>query len=246
MKIGYIIPLYFGPRNHIHPKYNDDIFFLIKTQFEYIEKLKNKFDKIYIICTFHDWGSSDNIINKLKLLLKDYNNVVIEKRENLGGSYCSWKHALNMDNGECDYIFLNEDDHVLFEPNIIGELLQYWDETPELFYLCQYWTDKPYSIFHNGINYSFPNHATMSAGMINNKLYHKLRIENNLDFNVIYDGGYNVMYLNQSMFLEDYRLNNVLIKDWRDKYSSYFPHSDMDFGNENGLKLLMPIIEKFF
>lgn len=246
MKIGYIIPLYFGPRNYVHPKSNEDIFFYIKTQFDFIKKLKTKLDKVYVICTFYDYSQSDKIIEELRDLYKDEETVIIEKRENLGGSYCSWKYALDIDNGNLDYIFLNEDDHVLYDENGIEEMLSYFIESPELFYLCQYWTDKPYSILHNGVLYSTSNHATMSAGMLNNKLYHKLKIENNLDFKLLYEPGYNAMYVNQSMFLENYRLNNILIKDWRDKFSSYFPHSDMDFGNENGIKILMPITEKFF
>ena len=246
MKIGYVVPLYFGKRNYVHPKSNEDIFFYIKTQFEFIKKLKTKLDKVYVICTFQDYSQSDIIIEQLKQLYTDKENVLIERRENLGGSYCSWKHALDIDGGNLDYIFLNEDDHVLYDENGIEEMLNYFNESPDLLYLCQYWTDKPYGISHNGIYYSTPNHATMSAGMLNNKLYYKLKIENNLDFKLLYEPGYNAMYVNQSMFLENYRLNNILIKDWRDKFSSYFPHSDMDFGNENGIKILMPITEKFF
>jgi hypothetical protein len=250
MKIGYIIPLYFGgPRSYVHPNCQTDTLFYIKTQFQFIEKLNTKLDKVYVIFAFDsrlDADTAQEIRNNLFTLCSQYENVVLRERKNLGGSYCSWEYALDLDNGKCDFIFLTEDDYVLWDPNVVEEVLTYFNQFDDLLYLCQWWKEHPYTVHYGNIHQVIPVHAAMSAGIINNKMYHKLKIERNLYFKLVHEEGYQAMYANQAMFLENYRQNGIHIRDWREVFSSYFPHDDVDYGNANGLKVLVPITEKFF
>jgi hypothetical protein len=91
-----------------------------------------------------------------------------------------------------------------------------------------------------------PPYAALSIGMINNKLYNKYKIENNIDFRLRYDPGYNVIVDNQINFLEGYRSNGIKIMHFADKYSAYYPHRDIDFGDKNGPIIFQPIISKYF
>lgn len=237
MKIGYVIAAYFGSRNVVHQNTLNDNLYYTKLQLQYIKKSLIKVDSIYIICTFDENQDSVSILNELKEITNDDNVFIqIQYRENLGGSYCSWKLALDIDDNDCDYILLLEDDYVMYDSNSIKYLLDYFDATPDLLYLCQYWME---SAHH-------PPHAALSIGMINNKLYNKYKIENNIDFRLRYDPGYNVIVDNQINFLEGYRSNGIKIMHFADKYSAYYPHRDIDFGDKNGPIIFQPIISKYF
>jgi UDP-galactopyranose mutase len=244
MKIGYVISAYFGNRNVMHDKLNLDNLYYIKLQLEYIKKSIVPISNVYIICTFDSNQNSNSILSQLENLTKEDETISVYSRENLGGSYCSWKFALDIDNGNSDYILLLEDDYVMYDPNSINYLLKYFYNDNDLFYLCQYWNETPYHCgYYNNI---IPAHAALSIGMINNKLYNKYKNENGIDFKLTYESGYPAMNANQASFLENYRSNNIKIMDWRDNYSSYYPHSDIDFGIVDGPFIFKPIINKFF
>ena len=108
----------------------------------------------------------------------------------------------------------------------------------ELFYLCQYWNTVPYRTDKYGI---IQAHAAMASGLLDNKKYYELFLEKGFDFRICYDTTYISFCDNQAMFLEDYRQANLKIIDWRDTYSSYFPNSNIEYGNPNGLKLMIPL-----
>lgn len=244
MKIGYVIPAYFGDRNSNHSKLNIDNLFYIKTQLEYINKLTTNISNIYIICTFSENEDKQSILSNLIDITKNYKNIFTYTRDNLGGSYCSWKTALDIDDGDSDYIILSEDDYVIYDTNSINYMLDYFKDDNELFYLCQFWDKRPY--YCSYYNQIIPEHAALSIGMINNKLYNFYKNTNNIDFKLVYETGYGAMYANQASFLENYRLNNIKITDWTNKYSSYYPHSDIDYGMKDKPIIFYPIIDKFF
>jgi hypothetical protein len=241
MKVGYITTPYFGKRNTIHGELLNDELFYVKKHVQYINLQSVHLDKIYLICTFDNSVDKESILTKLKELCKDDSRIIIAEKENTGASYASWKHGLHMDNGDCDYIVLAEDDYCLYDSNAIEIMLNYFSEKEDLFYLCQYWTDKPHPSSFGMI----PNHAALGSGTINNKSYHKFRIENNFDFRIIKGVTYATFYDTQASYLEDYRSNGILISDWREKHSSIFAYGEIEFGNPNGSKIFLPIIENF-
>lgn len=245
-KIGYIISSYFGKRATCHPNYINDKIFYIKTQLAQISKLNIKLERIYIICTFDDSVNKPKLLSELYQLKQDRNDIILITRENLGGSYCSWDTALNLDMGFCDYIVLVEDDYTISDKTSITDMLEYFNKDSELFYLCQLWVNTPHQT-KSGI--TVPNHAGISNGMINNKLYHELK-NNGLKFQVKYEPAtYNVMWENQALFLEPYRKNGNLIKDYTDKYKSTFciaQDTETVQGNLNGTEIFIPIVKNKF
>ena len=247
-KVSIIIAAYFGQRNAFHSKYADDKLFYMKKQLEYCNNISNQLHKIYIPCTFDDSVDKDKIIQELKTY-KFNKDFIIYERENIGGSYCSWHTALQIDNGDSDFIILLEDDYLIDSEIVIPAMLNYWNIDPDLLYLCQLWQEE--TIWHEKYQTYLPPHAGMSAGILNNKLYHQLKTEKTLDFNLMYTPSnefserFSYMVENQKSFLDAYRLAGYKIKDWRKEASSYFPHDDVDYGKDGGHKMLTPIIEKF-
>jgi len=242
MKIGYVIAAYFGKRDNCNDGYYHDFLFYIKTHLDLINKFKLDIHKIYVVCT-SDLGEATMVhaTNYLQHLQNIDDRVSVIHRENTGGSYCSWKAALDADNNECDYMLLLEDDYTIASEKSIEYALEYWEEHTDLLYLCMMWTDVPYQ--------GIPNHAAISPGIINNKLYNKLRTENNIDFTLEYGVGKDNMFKNQATFLEDFRLCGSLIMDIREKYSSLFNGDKelvIEYGNPNGECIFIPIADKFF
>jgi hypothetical protein len=130
-----------------------------------------------------------------------------------------------------------EDDYMLYSEDSIELLLDYFNIDSNLFYLCQFWSTSPYNT--GGLN--IKAHAAMSNGVINNKIYHDLRIDKGIDFKVKHGTGYELYCSNQATFLDDYNTLGCLFKDIREKYSVYFPHSDIEYGKTDGKKLIIPI-----
>lgn len=236
MKIGYVIAAYFGPRHTPNEYLINDPLFYIKQQIEGLSRQQTVISKIYIICTFDDNVESDSIISYLKQLKESDNRIHLFFKDNLGGSYCSWQYALWQDNGDVDYMFLVEDDYILDDPNGISFVIKhYFNSIPDLFYLCQYWSTQQYV---NDFGDDIPEHAAMSCGIINNKLYFDYKNNENLDFLVIDEHGYDTMWRNQVRFLENYRKLGLKILDWTDTCSSYFPQSNLEYGNPEGIRVL--------
>ena len=238
MKIGYITTPYFGLRTTTHPKYKNDEIFYVKKHLEFLKKQTIQVDKIYLICTFSEDVDKVSILEQIKEICKGDSRFIIHERENLGASYASWKYAFYLDKGECDYIALIEDDYCLYNEKAIEIMVKYFKDDDELFYLCQYWDTRPYQSKDFGV---IPSHAAMSNGLLDNKKYYNLFLEKNFDFRICYGTSYDSFCDNQAMFLEDYREAGLKIIDWRESYSSYFPNSDIEYGNPNGLKLMIPL-----
>ena len=237
MKLGYVTTPYFGKRNTVHPLREKDELLYVKKHIEYLNNQTLRVDKIYFVCTFSDQVDKESILMEINELCREDQRYVIVERENLGASYASWKHALNLDMGECDYVILTEDDYCLYEKTAIERMLQYFSEDPELFYLCQYWTDKRYS----SRRITVPEHAAMASGMIDNKTYYDLKQREDVDLSVVYEDTYKSFCENQAMFLEEYRKRGMKIIDWRKDYSSYFPNNKKEYGNPKGIKLMIPL-----
>ena len=179
-----------------------------------------------------------SILQEVNDLCKSDDRFIIVERENLGASYASWKHGLHMDNGDCDYMVLVEDDYCLYDENSIDLMLDYFRNDRDLFYLCQYWSNNSYKLEDRTI---IESHAAMASGMIDNKKYFDLRKNDGLDLNIIYKDTYRSFCDNQAMFLEEYRKIGLKILDWTKDYSSYFPSRKIEFGNKDGKKLMIPL-----
>lgn len=238
MKIGYVTTPYFGPRGTIHPMFETDEIFYVKKHIEYLKQQTITVDKIYLICTFADNVDKISILNQINEIYKDDSRFIIYERENLGASYASWKYALHLDKGECDYLILTEDDYCLYDEKSIEIMLKYFENDKDLFYLCQFWNTSSYHSEKYGV---IPCHAAMASGVLDNTKYYNLLSEKGFDFRICYGSTYNSFCDNQAMFLEDYRQANLQIKDWRNEHSSYFPNSKIEYGNSNGLNLMIPL-----
>lgn len=239
MKISYAIAAYFGERQTPSKHLLDDPLFYVKEQLIGINKSNTNISKIYIICTFGENVHSEEIMNYLHELKNTDDRIFLSVRENLGGSYCSWQNALWEDNGNSDYVFLVEDDYALDDKNGIEFVIQnYFKKDLDLFYLCQLWSKKVYNTFGDDIL----EHASMSCGIINNKLYDRYRKEFNIDFRLVHESGYKSMWKNQSCFLENHRQLGMKFLDWTDTCSSYFYQSDIEYGKKDGVKVLKSLI----
>jgi hypothetical protein len=97
-KISVICALFIGNRAvQVDNIINNKLYYFQK-QLEYLEKYKNKIFKFYFVVTFEN----ENYFEKYKDILNDYNNDIINIsfKQNLGGSYTSWKFGLELDNGQ--------------------------------------------------------------------------------------------------------------------------------------------------
>lgn len=241
MKVSVGIACYFSSRrDRVPDPYIEDYLYFIKVQIDSIKKIEDQIHKVYIACTYDEASVDINYINEyLNDLINSNKNIVILNRPNLGGSYAGYHDILKADNDESDYIVLTEDDYALTQ-TAISNMLEYYDETPDMIYLCQLWNTNRYT--KDGLD--IPEHAQMSGGMINAKLYNKLKKERNLDFTLFLDPGKIAIYNNQVCFLEQYRKNGILIRDMKEKNACVYlndKNSVINFGNPNGEDVLIPI-----
>jgi hypothetical protein len=241
MKVSVAIAAYFGNRDGIPNGYIDDCLFFIKTHLEVLEKIDEEISKIYIVCTYQN--DSDRNMNYITSyfysILENNPKIVILNRPNLGGSYAGWHNALEFDNNESDYIVFVEDDYALVNTSI-QTMLEYYEETPNMIYLCELWNNDRYT--KDGMDIT--GHAQISNGMINNKLYNKLKSQSNLDFTLYLLPGKMAIYNNQVSFLEQYRSNGILIRDMKEKCSCVFncdSNSVINFCNPTGPDVFIPI-----
>ena len=224
-KISVICALYIGNR----PVQVDNIIinklYYFQKQLEYLEKYKNKIFKFYFVVTFEN----ENYFEEYKDILNSYNNDIINVsfKENLGGSYTSWKFGLKLDNGESDLIFLIEDDYVIYDTKSIDNIVSDFKINNELFYQCGEWSTTPMQIKNRYII----AHAAISNGIINNKMYHSSQYK----LDTIDEITREDLFLNQITFLEPFRIAEYKIKDFKDKYSSMFSH-DVNKIEEKGVK----------
>jgi len=237
-QIACVTACYFGRRDNNHPAYQQDPLFYLKTHLKYLPK---SIDKIYFICT----GQTKKNLKILDNLDKSEFNREFEilTKENYGGSYTGWEYVLNKIYKDFDLTILIEDDYIIKSNE--EKLVEYFIEEPNLFYLCQLWSNSPYRIGNQIIE----GHAAISNGVINNLLYKEAK-EKNIHFKLNYAENSNklIMFENQATFLEDYKEKDYLIKDITEKYSSPF-NSDsikvMEYGNHLGDKIFLPITQKY-
>lgn len=213
-KISVICALYIGDRpvqieNIIYNKLH-----YFEKQLEYFQKYKNKIFKFYFIVTFEN----ENYFEKYKNILTKYGDdkIHISFKENLGGSYTSWKFGLELDKGESDLIFLIEDDYVIYDEKSIDNIISDFKIDNDLFYYCGEWSTFPMQIKNRNI----VEHAAISNGIINNKMYYS----SGYKFDTINAITREDLFLNQITFLEPFRLNGYKMKDYKLKYSSMFSH----------------------
>ena len=222
-KISIICALYIGDR----PVQVDDISWdklhYFKKQLQYFEKYRNRIHKFYFVTTFQDGQHLIDYKDKLMKYEGDVVKIII--KENLGGSYTSWKEGLKQDAGDSDLVFLIEDDYVVDSETSINLILSDFQEEPSIFYYCGLWRE---------------NHAAISNGVINNKLYHN----SNLEFQTINEISRNALFTNQLKFLEPFRKQNYYMKDYRRKYSSIFSdgvNKMIEYGRPSGNVIFHPL-----
>lgn len=242
MKISIAIAFYFGRRDGVPNKYQEDILHFAKVQISNLEKSINSFHKIYFVYTYDENTIDVNHINSYFYeLLEKYPNLVILSRPNLGGSYAGWHNVLEFDKNESDYMVFVEDDYAI-EDGAVERMLEYYSETPDMIYLCQLWNTERYT--KDGMDIT--GHAQISNGMINIKLYNELKEKRGLDFTLYYYPGKICIFNNQVSFLEQYKTNGIKIRDMKEKYSCVFnAHRDVvvNFCNANGADIFKPITD---
>jgi len=244
MKTSIAIAAYFGPRREdVSEMYNTDCLFFLKKHISILEKIIDKINKIYIVCTHTEPVDIDYINSYFYDIIEKNKKIVILNRPNLGGSYASWHHALGFDNNDSDYMIFVEDDYILTE-NSIKYMLEYYEETPDMIYLCELWNTNRYV----GHGMDVPAHAQISNGMINVNLYNKLKLERDIDFTLYFQPGKEAIYNNQVSFLEQYRINGIVIRDMKEKYSCVYnndANSVINFCNPSGPDVFMPITKYY-
>ena len=222
-KISVICALYIGNRpvqvsNILHDK-----LYYFNKQLNYLKTYKNKIHKFYFVTTFQD---GEHLIDyKDKLISHEDDIVKIIIKPNQGGSYTSWKEGLKHDSGDSDLVFLIEDDYVVDSETSINEIVKDFKSSPDLFYYCGLWRQ---------------NHASISNGIINNKMYH----ESGLEFQTIDSVERHILFENQLKFLEPFRTKNYIIKDFTKKYNSEFSDGVdkmVQYGIPNGLVIFNPL-----
>ena len=241
MKTSIGIACYFSAnRDRVPDAYVSDYLYFVKTHMQVFEKMGKDLHKIYLVCTYDEPTINMEYINSYLYELMESNpKVVILNRPNLGGSYAGYQNILEFDNNDSDYMIFTEDDYALVE-NSIFNMLEYYKETPEMIYLCTLWNNERY--LKDGIDIA--GHAQMSGGMLNVKLYNKLKKENNLDFTIFTFPGKTAIYNNQVCFLEDYRKNGILIRDMKESYACVYLNdkdSIINFGNKTAEDIFIPI-----
>ena len=222
-KLSAICALYIGIRPVQVDNINFDKLYYFHKQLEYIEKYKDLLHKFYFVVTFQNDFHKNLLENELKKY--ETNKIKFLFKENLGGSYTSWKFGLKNDNGESDLIFLLEDDYVIYDRKSIETIVSDFDKEPNLFYYCGLWRE---------------NHAAISNGIINNKLFS----ESKLDFDTVDKISRNDLFNNQLNFLEPFRIESYHIKDYTDKYSSVFSNgvnNITEYGLKNGTIIFHPL-----
>lgn len=244
MNTSIAIACYFSKnRDGVSEGYINDYLYFAKTHMEVFEKIQNQLHKIYFVCT-HDESSVDmDYINSYFCeLIKINSKIVVLNRPNLGGSYAGWQVVSDFDKNDSDYIVFTEDDYALLDTSI-DDMLEYYKESPNMIYLCQMWSNQSY-ILKNGV--SIPGHAAMSNGMLNVKLYNKLKKENNIGFTIFTFPGKIAIYDNQVCFLEEYRKNNILIGNMKERNPCVYSNnrnSVTKFGNKDGNDVFIPITD---
>lgn len=213
-KISVVCALYIGDRPVQVENISNDKLYYFKKQLEYLDKYKHRLFKFYFVVTCQ----SEEYHKEYKDKLMEYSNELIDIsfKENLGGSYTSWKFGLSNDGGVSDLIFLIEDDYVIYDEKSIDNILSDFETESELFYYCGEWSTTPMRIKDRTIT----SHAAISNGIINNKMYHSSPYR----FDVVDQITREDLFLNQITFLEPFRLNGFVIKDYKIKYSSMFSH----------------------
>lgn len=231
---------YFGKRNIFHKSAEQDSMFYLKKNIEYINKLNTNIYRFYMLCSFADDVDKNKILFDIKNIIGSDERFVVKSLVNFGGSYSAWQYGLDIDNGSSDYVVLMEDDYVLYNKNSINNMLEYWDADPDLLVLCSKYE-------YNGAEIK---HASISNGIINNKLYFYLKKYKNLDFKLVgfinnIQSHYHILWHNQANYLKNYSDNGIKIKDFSDKFSSYFINTDKEYGVQNGEIIFCPIADKF-
>jgi GT2 family glycosyltransferase len=243
MKTSIAIACYFsGNRDRVPEGYRNDYLHFVKTHMEVFEKIENQLHKIYFVCTYDESSVDMDYINSYFYeLMKLNSKIVILNRPNLGGSYAGWQVVSDFDENESDYIVFTEDDYALVDTSI-DDMLEYYKETPDMIYLCQLWNNERYT--KDGLDIT--GHAQMSGGMLNVKLYNKLKKENNIEFTIFTFPGKIAIYNNQVCFLEEYRKNNILIRDMKERNACVYLNdrdSIINFGNKDGRDVFVPITD---
>jgi RimJ/RimL family protein N-acetyltransferase len=239
--VSLVIAAYFGERHVTHPNYNADIFFYIKKNMEYINRLSTNIHKIYITCAVSEKLESYKILNKLRDITHHDPRIIIYPVMNFGGSYSAWEQIFIFDDGRSDYIVHYEDDYVLYDPDSIQKLLDYWKHDDNLFSLVSVYA----------CNWKYPIHAAISNGIINVKMYNDLRKKFNIYFDLVkYSHNpkldlYNTLWHNQFSFLKNHAAHGCKIIDFKDKHAVFFSDTGKNYGQDNNSHIFCPITPQF-
>lgn len=224
-KISVICALYIGDRPVQVDNIIEDKLYYYKKQLEYFSKYKDEIHKFYFITTFQK-EEYIKYLYEMQLNTQADTKIEIICKANFGGSYTSWKKGLEIDNGQSDLIFLVEDDYVINSVSSIKTIVDDFEKDPDLFYYCGLWRD---------------NHAAISNGIINNKMFiqSKLKfatIDNKITRKTLFD--------NQKSYLEPFRTIGYKMEDYKEKYSSGFSNgvnNINEYGVEGGTIIFEPL-----
>ena len=91
-----------------------------------------------IILVNNDCGDSslNSFIDKYNGTKTRNGKIIVEQRDNIGGSFGSYFDMFNKYSNEYDYWFFCEDDHIIFKEGYIKDFIEYLDSDEVIGYVC--------------------------------------------------------------------------------------------------------------
>jgi hypothetical protein len=133
--INYVVACWMGPRRFQDPRANEDPWYYIKLQLEWLAKIPHKIDQITFVLNLDRMVRPVDFWNlvgasELKPLIQFFT------RPNVGISYGIFNDVVKHYGARFDAYILNEDDYVFAEPNFDAFLEERLFQDPKLGCVC--------------------------------------------------------------------------------------------------------------
>jgi len=169
-KVAKVICTYLGTRRPYFNNPNDMTSYLDKN-IEGEIKIDNKIDTDLIIVN-NDCGNPEinKKLNKYDGVITKNGKIIVEQRENIGGSFGSYFDMFEKYSKDYDYWFFSEDDHIIYKKGYMKDFVDYLDSDEKLGYVGL----APVTTHNN----TYPKHCGGSIGLTSTKNFLKVYGEN--------------------------------------------------------------------
>ena len=165
-KVAKVICTYLGERRPYYNNPNDMSSYLDKN-IENEIKIDNKIDTDLIIVN-NDCGNpeTNEKLNKYNDVITKNGKIIVEQRENLGGSFGAYFDMFEKYSKDYDYWFFSEDDHIIYKKGYMRDFVDYLDSDEKLGYIGL----APVTTHDN----TFPKHCGGSIGLTSTENFLKV------------------------------------------------------------------------